>query len=133
MIRKILNIEDKLLFIKTLYRLLYFKFFLTILPFSRFKTLYESLNINKKTTAIEEKLIVKYIRTIASNLPFGFSCLPQALTLKFFLKNDSATEIILGVNTDQNEFKAHAWVERNGVFLIGDIPFEQYTPLWKWK
>ncbi|MCP9770350.1 lasso peptide biosynthesis B2 protein [Lacihabitans sp. LS3-19] len=133
MIHKILNIEDKLLFIRTLYRLFYFKCFLTILPFSRFKNLYESLNPSKKTTDIEEKLIVKYIMAIASNLPFGFSCLPQALTLKYFLKNDSETEIILGVNTDQKAFKAHAWVERNGTYLIGDIPFEHYTPLWNWK
>ncbi len=49
------------------------------------------------------------------------SCLRQALLLKYFLaKQGIACDLRIGVkNSPETSFGAHAWVERDGVVIIG--------------
>jgi Transglutaminase-like superfamily len=130
-----LPLADKWLLFKVVFALLFLKISLVILPFQVFKKLYNSLLLSGKNTNLNEKQIEKlvyFIKASAANLPFGLTCLPQALTLKYYLKKDPNVQLIIGINTEIT-FKAHAWVEKNKIYLIGDIPFETYTPLWTWS
>ncbi len=86
---------------------------------------------NKIRTETEINRLIYFIKGISAHLPLGLTCLPQALTLKYYLNSDSAVKLIIGINVE-NTFKAHAWVEKNTKYLIGDLPFEIYTPLWTW-
>ena len=127
---KFSKIKNKGLCFKVFVVLSLIKLGLKILPFSKFKSLFQISGTNHVKNQSE---IIYYIKGISVNIPLGFSCLPQALTLKYFLKNNASTKLILGVNNENSNFKAHAWVEQNGEYLIGDIPFETYSPLWQWQ
>jgi Transglutaminase-like superfamily len=130
-----LAIPEKWLLIKTFFILLFLKTSLVILPFAMFKKMYKALlNIRSGNsfTEIEIEKLVFYTKAISANVPLGFTCLPQALTLKYYLRRDVQVQVIIGVNTETS-FKAHAWVEKNKNYLIGDLPFETYTPLWTWS
>jgi Transglutaminase-like superfamily len=108
---------------------------LLVLPFNIFKNLYNKtlrLGTKKAYTQTQVERKIYFIKVIAANIPLAFTCLPQALALKYYLKKDTDVQLIIGVNTEIT-FKAHAWVEKNKLFLIGDIPFENYTPLWTWS
>ncbi len=60
------------------------------------------------------------------------TCLPQALALKWFLRSDTAAEVIVGIDKTVG-FQAHAWVQKAGQILIGDQPDNNFQPLWTWK
>jgi hypothetical protein len=69
---------------------------------------------------------------VASNaLPVETTCLPRALAAGSLLARygyDSTLRI--GVARDDGEFAAHAWVERDGVVTIGDLPdLGRFVPL----
>ena len=71
----------------------------------------------------------------ARYLPGKNLCLIQALTAKLLLR-DSGKQIKLFIGTrfDENKmFKAHAWVECNSRFVIGEVYNESFSPLWLWE
>jgi enhancing lycopene biosynthesis protein 2 len=115
--------------------LLFIKLSLSLLSFSTFKKLFSRISKNNLQQTYSEKYIsqlVWSIEGIATNIPLGFMCLPQALTAKYFLRKDLSIELIIGVQKENADIIAHAWVEHNGSFIIGDTPFINYTPIWKW-
>ncbi len=59
------------------------------------------------------------------------SCLRQALALRYFLgRYGIESELRVGVRGGQRDFAAHAWVEKNGVVLIGgEYAGERYVAL----
>ena len=59
------------------------------------------------------------------------SCLRQALALRYFLgRYGVESELRIGVRGGQRDFAAHAWVEKNGVVLIGgEYAGERYVAL----
>lgn len=57
------------------------------------------------------------VRRAARPLPYA-TCLPQSLTLWWLLRRHGIqSELRLGVRKEGEEFKAHAWVEVDGVAL----------------
>lgn len=128
-----LSFTDKILLVKTLALLLFLRLSLKLLSFSQFKRLYSRLTESNKVQNITDTEIAQKVRIIgiASNFLHA-NCLPQALALKYFLRNDKSAEIIIGVNNSK-DFAAHAWVEKNGEILIGEIQNADFTPLWNWK
>ncbi|MDR9382499.1 MAG: lasso peptide biosynthesis B2 protein [Natronomonas sp.] len=68
-------------------------------------------------------------------IPIYFSCLMRALVgERLFAVNGYRTQIHLGVAKD-DEFEAHAWVERRGEIVIGELdeharfrPLDTYCP-----
>ena len=59
-------------------------------------------------------------------------CLPQALAvLILFRRAGEDAELHMGVTRDEDApFKAHAWIESDGVVVIGgDVPVESYARL----
>ncbi len=119
--------------VKTLGLLLCLRLSLKLLSFPQFKRLYSRLTKSDKLQNISDAEIAQKVRIIgiASNI-LNANCLPQALALKYFLRNDKSAEIIIGVS-NSNDFAAHAWVEKNGEILIGEIQNADFTPLWIWK
>jgi hypothetical protein len=115
--------------------LCWLKLNLLMLPWSSFREKYTQAlksNTQNKTLSLETRnSVIRYIKAISHYLPFGFTCLPQALCLKYFLKSDPGVKVILGVNNDAG-FQAHAWVEKEGLYLIGDQPLIQYKTIWTW-
>jgi hypothetical protein len=59
------------------------------------------------------------------------TCLTQALALRFLMgRSAPGLQVRIGVRRDgQDEFKAHAWVERYGETLIGGEEAAVYEPL----
>jgi hypothetical protein len=115
--------------------LLFIKLSLSLLPFATFKKLYSRFSKSKSQQIYSENFIhqlVWSIKAIAANTPLGFTCLPQALTTKYFLKNDTSFELIIGIQKEKSDLIAHAWIEQKGNFIIGDTPFINYIPIWKW-
>lgn len=130
-----LSFTDKILLFKVFWVILFIKIGLKILPFNHFKSVYSKLVQSDHQQFYSKRFInqlVWSIKVISANFPFGFTCLPQALTAKYFLRNDASIELIIGVQKEQSSLLAHAWVEQNRKFIIGDTPFSNYTPIWKW-
>lgn len=58
----------------------------------------------------------------AHGIPIDIACLPQAIVgHALYSAVDQPTRIVLGVNREDDEFGAHAWVEWDDEVFIGDI------------
>lgn len=69
---------------------------------------------------------------VASSLvPGGGHCLSQALTLELLLlRRGYPCEVCFGVRRgSDNDFGAHAWLEHNGVVLIGGGALDRFVKL----
>jgi hypothetical protein len=65
--------------------------------------------------------IARYIVAISRYVPQA-TCLTQALAAHLLLRREGfEPQLQLGVARDAGEFKAHAWVECNGVVVVGDF------------
>lgn len=122
--------EEKKAFLKAAWNMLHITLTLNFLKFNTFKNYYRKISSNSKTT-FSEKTYTQAIKRFASLRPQTFSCLPQALCFK---KEFQDSKLIIGVQTgNSSKLDAHAWVERKGEFLIGEIPNFEYIPLWIWE
>lgn len=77
------------------------------------------------------KAIVWAADTVGKRLLRKKPCLVQAHVAHWFLARAGCqTEIRIGVSMEAGEFKAHAWLEREGGIVLGggDSP-DRYTPL----
>ena len=65
------------------------------------------------------------ITAIAKDWPRSMSCLVQAVAAEAMLRRRGiASDLRLGVRNDRNKadpFSAHAWLERDGLVLIGEL------------
>lgn len=60
----------------------------------------------------------RLVQAAASRMPFWISCLVRSTTLWWFLRRQGIpSEILIGVNLNDGEFHAHAWVETGGIVL----------------
>jgi hypothetical protein len=58
------------------------------------------------------------VQAAASRTPFKITCLVRSTALWFLLRRQGiGSEIRIGVNQQEGKFKAHAWVESNGIVL----------------
>jgi hypothetical protein len=79
-----------------------------------------------------EKKVVWAIDALSRRLPIFRNCLNRAIAAQLLLRNGGSTaRLLIGVTRNpQGEFKAHAWVERNGEIVIGTLPdLATYKPL----
>lgn len=124
---------EQILVLKAFWVVLWIRLALKFLSFQRFRHLYSSLLPPASTADVSTARIERYVWAIERvSASLSAVCLPQALALKYFLRKDKKTEIVIGVD-NQRGFSAHAWVEKNGRILIGDTPQVNFQPLWKWQ
>jgi hypothetical protein len=71
------------------------------------------------------------VETTARHSPLTLTCVPQALAALWMLQSrGSAARLIYGVASDQHAgFSAHAWVEVNGVSVVGGRAASGFTVL----
>lgn len=128
-----LPLTDQWMLFRVFLMVLTVKTGLKLLTFGSFNTLYTDLFLGRKYRSMPDEKVQKIIRAIKSVSPsLSALCLPQALTLKYFLRGDKDAEIVIGVKKNV-KLEAHAWVEKNGVILIGDLPESDFQPIWTWK
>lgn len=122
--------QEKRALYQAAWNLLHITAALKLMKFQSFKSYYRSI-CKKSVKNISEKDYTQAIKRFASIRPNTFSCLPQALCFK---KQFQDSKLIIGVQASTTtNLDAHAWVERNGEFLIGEIPNFEYLPLWIWE
>ncbi len=75
--------------------------------------------------------LARLVAIAANKSPYRANCLKKALLLWWLLaRRGIASEIQLGINRDDNEFNAHAWVTLNGQILLDTDDVEKrYTVL----
>lgn len=128
-----LSLADQWLVLETGGALLVMKMGLKLLSFQQFKRVYSALVSSKKNKSCSAYYINRRVWAItkASSL-LSVSCLPQALALTYFMRNDNEIDLMVGVRKSPT-FEAHAWVEKNGKILIGELPDATFQPLWTWQ
>jgi hypothetical protein len=75
--------------------------------------------------------IVWAVETVGRHMPMIGTCLIQALAAHVLLAR-AGFESNLGIGVtrrDGGEFTAHAWLEREGTFIIGGTHAKQFVPL----
>ncbi|MBP6757554.1 MAG: lasso peptide biosynthesis B2 protein [Bacteroidia bacterium] len=112
--------------------LTFFWFTLKMVPFNKFIRLYKYILRNHKSTnykisRVQE--ITQMIKTVSRSLVFDSTCLTQALTAKLMLRSIPDLVLTIGVSL-VNGFEAHAWIEKDRMYIIGDIPSSHFTPIW---
>ena len=50
-----------------------------------------------------------------------FSCLECAIFIKKILFKDKRTKLFIGVNVYEQEFRSHAWLEKNNQIVFGQL------------
>ncbi|HKJ60203.1 MAG TPA: lasso peptide biosynthesis B2 protein, partial [Halobacteriales archaeon] len=76
--------------------------------------------------------VARAVRAAGRGLPLAPACLGSAIVGHAMLDaNGHPSDIRIGVTkADPDELEAHAWVERDGHVLVGDLPdLSRYRPL----
>jgi hypothetical protein len=77
----------------------------------------------------QARRIVWSVKTASRFIPYS-TCLTRAFALQLLLARAGAGSTLrVGVTRADDEFAAHAWVERDGVVLIGGGGLHRYTRL----
>jgi hypothetical protein len=123
--------EDWCLFIEACGLILYAWGALNFLPFER---IIASLSMNGHGTEPADKVYVRRVRwaveTAARYIPLKLTCLPQALTASWLLRaRGFAPTLQYGVATVGTGFEAHAWVELEGLPVVGHRVAQRFTLL----
>jgi uncharacterized membrane protein YbjE (DUF340 family) len=133
-----LSRNKKTAFIKSAICLLVIKTGLELLPFSTFRKIFHWFSKSgNKSVMSQHKIneVVWAVESAANHLPFELLCLPRALATKYLLRELPALTLEIGIQINSSKvFEAHAWVEQNGVILIGDwSDSASYQRLWAWE
>ena len=135
---KALSGGEKISFVSSVICLTIIKAGLVLLPFSTFRKLFAWFTKSQTKNEVSQQKISQTAWAVASaahHLPFELLCLPQALATKYLLRKVPSLTLEIGVAIDSSKtFQAHAWVEKNGSFVIGDWDENiSYQRLWVWK
>ena len=93
---------------------------LRILGFRRWQSVLQRMITNQQTSIIEVTTAQDIARVVnsASAQFFRNVCLPRSTTLWWMLgRRGIASELRIGVRKEDNIFKAHAWLECQGIVL----------------
>lgn len=77
-------------------------------------------------SALWAKHAARHVERAARRLPFQAKCLPQAMALSWLMRSRKiAHRVSIAVrpaDMREEEDALHAWVEMNGIKIIGDLP-----------
>ena len=138
-LRKVLDLSSTeiLYLFPALFFLSIAKLSILLLPFNflqqKFQGITSKSNL-KEANPTEIDLKAKSINRIAYAFSLlGFTCLPKAMAMKFWLKNYKDIKVNFGVQKDnQNQLIAHAWVSNNQKIILGEDPNVNYKSIWIW-
>ncbi|MFC1889580.1 lasso peptide biosynthesis B2 protein [Thermodesulfobacteriota bacterium] len=135
--QKLLRLKavDRKLLLKTLSLLWAIRLGLWILPFNRLRNLLVQWSSKPsdlpKANEFYRDRVSWAVATAERFIPGKKTCLVQALAVQVMLTRRALpADLRLGVVKDESEgLRAHAWVESDGVIVIGGQGLEQYVPL----
>lgn len=130
-----LNSKQKILWFKAAFVLSVIGISLKLMSFSGFKKLYSNFSNWFRAKPVSESGIADVVWAVESAarvLPMTLLCLPQSLAVKYLLGSSDGVVMHIGFNNDSPKgFEFHAWVEKHGKTIIGNLP-TRYQPLWVW-
>jgi hypothetical protein len=106
---------------------------LSILPFATLRRLVARLMVPMRGVAREHGVVdrIAWAVPAASRYVPRATCLTQALSAQVLLaRRGYPAELRIGVARDSHgAFNAHAWVEHDGRIIVGELGYEEFTPL----
>ena len=71
------------------------------------------------------------VATVSRVVPGGINCLVRAMATEIVLKRFGYASILkIGVvKPGDGQFEAHAWLESDGIVVIGDFQLDRFVPL----
>lgn len=115
-----------------------FKVLINILPFNFLQKSYQNwvksvkIGIAKEIEIAPKALAINRVASVFHFL--GFTCLPKAMAMKYWLKSYRNISLHFGVQkNNQNEFVAHAWVTNTNKTILGYDPSINYKSIWIWE
>lgn len=129
-----LSWQDKWLLTQAFSVLIVYKFLLLIIPFSQFIRKNEVISSQRSLPEEKIKAVIWAVRVVSAHVPLGFTCLVQALSARWLLRNQPDIQLKIGVQKSAVEgFAAHAWVEYKGKIIIGEQVGQLFEPILAWK
>ena len=130
-----LSRAETLLLLRVFVVLATYKGLLVLFPFSRFMMPAPVWTPQKR--ALSDSYVSRYIwavRVISTRIPFGFTCLVQALSAKWLLKNHPDVRVCVGVRNNKTEgFSAHAWLTYQNRIILGEQTAQVFEPILAWN
>ena len=130
-----LNSGERIAWLRAAFTLCVIGLGLKILPFASFRQWYLKFSrwfAGKPLNDEQIRTISWAVQSAAHILPFRLLCLPQSLAVKFLLGKTDDVVLHLGVNKETKGFEFHAWVEKGGNTIIGELP-KTFQRLGVWK
>ena len=129
-----LSTKEKLLLFEALIVLAFMRAAIFIFPFRYIASFLgqperfgESSEIQKGEKLFSTKTIGWSVSTVARYTPWKSTCLAQAFSGKWMLRQRGIkSTIFIGVLPLQNELKAHAWLKAGDLILTGEREMEPY-------
>lgn len=127
--------QRKVLLFEALAVLSAYKLLLFVVPFRYFVTADSALK-NKQQSPADSYLrdVIRAIQVVSNRVPFGFTCLVQALAAKWLLRHTHDVQVRIGVQKSADRgFVAHAWITHNGKTILGEQAGQVFEPILEWK
>lgn len=125
----------KRLLIEAFLTLAVYKGLLLVLPFKFFLRKEQPESVSSPT--LDEQYVsdvVWAVRVVSSRLPLGFTCLVQALSAKWLLKQDASVRLCIGVQKNSTQdFSAHAWLVYQRRIILGEQEGQPFQPILEWS
>lgn len=128
--------QDYWYLIVAFFLLFFFKLIIKIYPINKLKNIYSRLIAGHDVPIPDSHMEAKAtaINRVAYRFSFlGFTCLPKALTFRYWVKGIAQAKVHFGVQKNSaGQFIAHAWVDLHGKNLFGEDPTVNYKSIWQW-
>lgn len=131
--------SDQALLFKSLTPLVAMRFGLWTLPYTRVRVIADwmtahgrtSSRTNASDTKPSREKIAWAVATASRIVPGGSNCLVRAMATEIILKRYGyASTLKIGVaKPAAGQFEAHAWLESDGIVVIGDFQLDRFVPL----
>ena len=126
--------RNKWLLIQAFGVLIVYKCLLLFIPFNQFIGKNEAVPSQRPLSEEKIRAIVWAVNVVRANVPLSFTCLVQALSAKWLLRNQPDIQLRIGVQKSATEgFSAHAWVEYKGEIILGEQAGQVFEPILAWK
>lgn len=133
----ILTNRERLFLIETFLLLGLVKLGLGLISYQKLLHLLDKMSkLDYKDREIELNKIVRAVNISTRYMPGGAKCLARALTTQVIMRQQGySPQLIIGVtNAEQGQLEAHAWIEYQGLIVVGDLQnLSRYMPLSSYK
>jgi Transglutaminase-like superfamily len=124
---------ERTLLVQAAFLLALIRLALRVLPFATVRNLLDRLARTRSglDDHASHDRIIWAVETAGRQFPGIGTCLTQALTTQVILaRRGYSSNLRIGVTRDSaGKFIAHAWLEKDGVILIGGAAHHNYTPM----